>query len=281
MQYVKSIKVKNDAKRVFYKKGTCSRTFFYLLNREYKHPLPDEEKAVDNLAGGILQHGYQCGMLWGSSLGVGAEAFRRVDDPDKARALAILGTQNVMRSFKDKTGSHDCIDITKTDFKNKWSIPRFMFSGKFYHCFRLAGQWGPAAYDAAEERLSTSLEDLPEKCLSCASELIKKMGGTNHEANMAAGLAGGMGLSGNACGALGAAIWMISLKRIKAGQKGASYQDKELEALIQKFYEKTDYEMECQVITDKDFKSLDEHTEFIQNGGCKELLETLAGVENK
>jgi hypothetical protein len=276
MQYVKSLKVKNDAKRVFYKKGTCSRTFFFLLNREYKHPMAEEEKAVDALAGGILQHGYQCGMLWGSSMGVGAEAHRRTKDPDKARALAILATQHVMRSFKEKTGSHDCIDITRTDFKNKWSIPKFLFSGKFYHCFRLAGQWGPSAYDAAEAGLSTQLDKLPEKCLSCASELIKKMGGTDQEANMAAGLAGGMGLSGNACGALGAAIWMISLKRIKAGQKGTSFQDKELEGLIHKFYEKTDFEMECKVITGKEFKSLDEHTEFMRNGGCKDLIEMLA-----
>src|SRR5210317_284859 len=127
MKYVKSLKVKNDAKRVFYKKGTCSRTFFYLLNREYKHPMDEEEKAVDPLAGGILQHGYQCGMLWGASLAVGAESHRRCENPDKANALAIIATQNVMRSFKEKTGSHDCIDITRTDFKNKWSFAKYMF----------------------------------------------------------------------------------------------------------------------------------------------------------
>jgi hypothetical protein len=94
---------------------------------------------------------------------------------------------------------------------------------------------------------------------------------------MAAGLAGGMGLSGNACGALGAAVWMISLKRLKDGEKGASFQDKELEGLIQNFYEKTDFEMECKVITGREFKSLDEHTEYIQSGGCRELIDILAG----
>ena len=53
--------------------------------------------------------------------------------------------------------------------------------------------------------------------------------------------------------------------------------DKELEELIHKFYEKTDFEMECKTITGKEFKSLDEHTEFINSGGCKELINTLAG----
>jgi len=276
MKYIKSLKVKNDAKKVFYKKGTCSRTFFYLLNREYKHPMDAEEKAVDPLAGGILQHGYQCGMLWGSAMAVGAEAFRRIDNTDKAIALAIIATQNVMESFKVKTGSHDCIDITNTDFKNKWSIPKFLFTGKFYHCFRLAGQWGPAAFDAAEKGMSVKEEDLPDKCLSCASELIKKMGGTEHEAAMVAGLAGGMGLSGNACGALAAAIWMISLKRIREGNKAPSYNDDSLENLIRLFYEKTDFKMTCKEIIKREFNSLDAHTDYIESGGCKELIETLS-----
>lgn len=65
MKRIKSEGVKLKAKRTFIKKGTCSRTFFYLLDREFGYPLDDEEKAVDPLAGGILQQGYQCGMLWG------------------------------------------------------------------------------------------------------------------------------------------------------------------------------------------------------------------------
>ena len=77
MKTLKSERVKLKAKRTFIKKGTCSRTFFYILDREFGHPREDEEKAIDPLAGGILQQGYQCGMLWGASMAVGAEAYRR------------------------------------------------------------------------------------------------------------------------------------------------------------------------------------------------------------
>jgi len=41
------------------KKGTCSRTFFYILDREFGHPRDEEEKAIDPLAGGILQTFYE------------------------------------------------------------------------------------------------------------------------------------------------------------------------------------------------------------------------------
>lgn len=47
-----------DGKKVFRKLGTCSRTFFYILNREFGHLKEREERASDVLAGGIMQKGH-------------------------------------------------------------------------------------------------------------------------------------------------------------------------------------------------------------------------------
>jgi len=80
MGKIASERVKLKAKRTFIKKGTCSRTFFYILDHEFGHPRDEEEKAIDPLAGGILQEGYQCGMLWGASMAVGAEALRKIEN---------------------------------------------------------------------------------------------------------------------------------------------------------------------------------------------------------
>ena len=113
---------KLKVKRTFLTKGACSNTFFYILNSEFGHPKGQEEKAIDPLAGGILQLGYQCGMLWGASMAVGAESYRRHNDIGKATAVAIKATQHLMASFKDRTKCIDCGDFTKTDFKNKWSF---------------------------------------------------------------------------------------------------------------------------------------------------------------
>ncbi len=99
MKKVDSKENPQDAKWVFLKKGTCSRTFFYILNREFDSPKEMEEQAIDPLAGGIARQGYQCGMLWGSSMAVGAESFRRHDDQGKAIAVAITATQHIMKSF--------------------------------------------------------------------------------------------------------------------------------------------------------------------------------------
>jgi len=107
---------KRDTKRVFLKKGACSHTFFYILNREFGHLKENEECASDPLAGGIMQQGYQCGMLWGSALAVGAESFRQHENQGKAIAHAITATQHIMESFINMAKSADCHDITNCDF---------------------------------------------------------------------------------------------------------------------------------------------------------------------
>jgi hypothetical protein len=276
----KSKKIRRDFKRVFLKKGTCSRTFFYLLNREFGFPLEDEEQASDPLAGGILQQGYQCGMLWGASMALGAEAWRRFKGRDTAIGMTIKATQHLMKSFVNRTESIACSDITSCDFSSKFSLAKFFFTGKFWACFKLADKWAPEAFQAAAEGLELQATDLPKHPLSCASEVVRKMGGTDAEMAMVAGFAGGLGLSGDGCGALSAAIWMNSLSRIRNQNFKFSMSDPVTEKILNTFYEASDYEMECTVISETGFESIDNHTEFIRNGGCQQLIDVLAGLKS-
>ena len=278
MKPLRNERAKLRGTRAFLKKGTCSRTFFYKLALEFGHPREDEERAIDKMAGGILQQGYQCGMLWGACMAAGAEALRRYEDPGKATGVAILATQSLMRPFKERTSSMECEDITQTDFQNKKSFARYMLSGKFVSCFKLAGKWAPEALDAAERGLDVDQADLPENTMSCASEVIRLMGGSEEHILMAAGLAGGLGLSGNGCGALAAAIWMNSLIRIKKGIKESASFDPNTDPTLISFYEESDYEIECATICGQQFNTLQEHTDFLKKGGCRKLIEVLAAT---
>ncbi len=277
MRKMKSKKVRRKVKRTFLKKGTCSRTFFYILNREFGHPMEDEEQAVDLLAGGIQQQGYQCGMLWGASCAAGAESFRRCkDDCHRAIGMSIKATQHILESFVNRTNTANCSDITEIEWANKWSIAKYMFSGKFWNCFKLAEKWAPDAIQSVTEGLNPDQTDLPEKPVSCASEVIRKMGGTDMEMVIVSGFAGGIGLSGNGCGALGAAVWMNTLRRIREQSYKVSFPDPVAEKILNRFYEASDYEMECNKITGKHFASIKDHTDFINNGGCDKLIDILA-----
>jgi hypothetical protein len=268
--------IKNDAKKVFMKKGTCSQTFCYLLNREFGHLRKNEEQATDLLAGGILQQGCQCGMLWGASLAAGAESFRRCGDRGRATALAIKATRHILESFVNRTKSADCRDITHCDWSSKWSIAKYMFSGRFWSCFKLAGKWAPEAIRAASEGLSIDPTALPAPALSCASEVVGKMGATAAEMVMVAGFAGGLGLSGHGCGALGAALWMNALARIREKNYKNSFSDPIAKKILKAFQDATDSEILCSKITGRSFKTIEEHTEFVKNGGCEKLIAMLA-----
>jgi len=270
-------KVKNDAKKLFLKKGTCSHTFFYILNREFGASHNAEQSASDSLAGGIYREGYQCGMLWGSTLAAGAESFRRNENRDEAIRMAITATQHLVESFTKRTNTVECSDITETDWSSKLSLAKYALTGKFMTCFNLAEKWAPEAIEAAKEGLSKTQNNSP--CLSCASEVVKKMGASDEEMVMVAGFAGGLGFSGNACGALGAAIWMRNLTLFKnQPDKKTGMHDPEAEKTLKAFYAETDYEILCPKISGQNFKNIDEHTKFIKNGGCEKLIELLATI---
>lgn len=264
----------NDAKKVFWKLGTCSRTFFFLLDRAFGHNMETEERAADPLAGGILRLGHQCGMLWGAALAVGAEAYRRCNDPDKAVGLAVKATQNLVNFFTDRTDTVDCRDITGTDFNQPLQMLRYMiFRAK--GCFNLAEDWAPEAIDAAERGLSVDPTDLPERPLSCASEVVRRMGGSEEEATMVAGLAGGLGLSGHGCGALGAAVWMNSLAWARENPEKTPYDNPAAKKTLAAFQEATGGELRCRELCGRRFETVEEHTMFIENGGCGKLMAVL------
>ena len=263
-------------RKVFRKLGTCSQTFEYILNREFDAPRIQEERAVDPLAGGIYQLGHQCGMLWGASLAVGAEAYRRTKDVDRAIPLAIIATQAIMKSFFKQEECLDCRDITHCDFTNKWSFFKYMISGRFLHCFNMAEKWAPEAIRTARETLDKYGEMKFKPSLSCASEVAKKMGASDEQTVMVAGFAGGMGLSGNACGALSAAIWLRTLDWCKENEEAQSFKNPNAEEVLKLFQNTMEHKIACVEISERRFNSIQEHSKFIEEGGCSSLIDLLS-----
>jgi hypothetical protein len=276
MEVMKPKKVRRDFKRVFMKKGTCSNALFYILNRESGYLKENEERAADPLAGGLMQTGHQCGMLWGATLAVGAESFRRHDNQEKAIGAAIMATQHLVESFSKTAKSVNCRDITGCDFTSKFGLAKAFLLGRFIRCFRLADKWAPEAIKSATAGLSRAQTALPKMPISCASEVAKKMGAGDEQMVMVAGFAGGIGLSGNGCGALAAAVWMTILELVRKKNWKYSLSDPVTGKILKKFCEATDSEVECRKITGKCFKTIDEHSEFIKNGGCDKLMNVLA-----
>lgn len=260
--------------------------FKNIILHKLDHPKETEERAADPLAGGILNQGHQCGMLWGATLAIGTEAFRRHDDPDQATAVAVTATQHIVESFIKQTNTVNCKEIIGVDLSSVFGLVRFIIrttlqSSKKNVCFQLADRWAPEAIQAAKEGLQEEVIQLNQKPCSCSSLVVEKMGGSKEEQLMVAGFAGGLGLSGNTCGALSAAIWMKSLEWCKQhpGKNPPYFNNPEAKKLLKTFKKLTGSEDQCDKITGRIFKSIDDHAEFVHNGGCGDLIEALAGNE--
>jgi len=264
-----------DAKKIFRKLGTCSRTLFHILDREFGNLMTDEERAADPLAGGIMKQGYQCGMLWGASLAVGAEAYKTCTHTSQAIIVAVEATRSLMTSFVDQEQSSQCWEITRCDFTNNFSLAKYLFSGRFLHCFQMAEDWAPEAVATARKALDSKPHNF-DYSMSCATEVARKMGASDEEAIMVAGFAGGLGLAGSGCGALSAAIWMSALEWSRANEKGSATKDQHGKEILKSFLHQTDGLVQCKDICERGFDSLNEHTTYMMEGGCHSLIEQLS-----
>ncbi len=266
----------------FFKVGACSETLINVINRVYDNPLMPEENATAPFAGGIKQHGYQCGMIWGAALAAGAQAYQLYGSGPEAETRALLAAQGIVDSFQEYSGEINCYEITEIDNTSSTlqMITYFLLKGGSIGCFRMAAKYAPLAFEDIEAALSEENIEVPSAPVSCAALLAEKMGVSERQVVMAAGLAGGIGLCGGACGALGAAIWIMGMKLKAANAIKDFWKDetlnKKFDSLLERFLKKSDYEFECSKIVGRNFDSVEDHAAYVCNGGCAELIEVLA-----
>ena len=93
--------------------------------------------------------------------------------------------------------------------------------------------------------LSDKNVEVPCNPASCAAKMAKKLGASDRHTVMAAGLAGGIGLCGGACGALGAAVWIMGMNTLKEREVKNLWSDKaynsRFETLVDTFLKTTGY----------------------------------------
>jgi len=71
-----------------------------VLNETYDERKKLEEKGSATLAGGIMQHGYQCGMIWGAVLAAGARAYELFGPGPEAETRAVMAAQKLVNEFQ-------------------------------------------------------------------------------------------------------------------------------------------------------------------------------------
>ena len=235
-----------------------------------------------SLAGGILQQGYQCGMLWGAALAAGAQAHRLFGGGAQAETVTIAAAKRLVESFVERNKSANCLEITDTDWKIKTQALLNFLKGGPIICLSMAGKYSPVAFADIEAVLGEEDLEVPQAPVSCAAEVARRLGASEIQVSMASGFAGGIGLSGGACGALGAAVWIDTMRHL--GEKGF---DKKVydelnrtgaHGVLERFQKASDFTFECEKIVGRRFGSVADHAGYLAGGGCVEIIEALAAV---
>jgi hypothetical protein len=183
-----------------------------------------------------------------------------------------------VETFRTQNKHTDCMEITEIDLSSPTTrmIVRFLLkSGARGSCLGMAARYAQAALREINAILSEEPIEAPPAPLSCSALLAQKMGASEMHTAMVAGFAGGIGLSGSACGALGAAIWMSGMSSLKESGKTALETSGARET-IESFLKCSDYEFECSKIVGRKFESVDDHAGYIRRGGCSQIIQLLA-----
>jgi hypothetical protein len=216
----------------------------------FKQPMKMEEHAVMPLAGGIMQQGYQCGMLWGAALAAGAQAYRVWGPGPQAETGAVIASHKAVEAFRARNGEINCAEIIELNWKapSKGRILKFFLKGGPIGCFR--------SRDAAErlceiDALSDkpiqtpnrrSLRGLQQKQMG-ASDL--HTGAWRRTRPAASGSSGGARCAGVASGS--------SAER--SAEKGSKISHRSWPSRqMDRFLESSDYEFECAKIVGRKFR---------------------------
>ncbi len=261
----------------FIKRGSCSEALLTVLDRVYGYPLDLEEHASMHFAGGIVQHGYQCGMVWGAALAAGAQAYRVFGPGVQAQTRTVVAAQRLVETFLSLNPDINCLELTDTNWKPSLGLVKYFVMGGPVVCVRRSTRYAPAAYRAINSAFAE--DELPpsEPPVSCAALVAEKLGASEMHTVMAAGLAGGIGLSGGGCGALGAALWLLGMKSRREGG-GKKISNPLVESAIDRYLKSADHEFECAEIVGRRFEDVGDHARYLREGGCSHIMEALAAA---
>ena len=153
-------------------------------------------------------------------------------------------------------------------------ILKFFIKGGPVRCVNIVVKYSPIAYNDINAVFTDDIEEISSPPVSCAALLAGKIGMSDLHTTMVAGFAGGIGLSGSGCGALGAAIWANSLKSIRPGARTKTI-NTAAGNLINDFVQASEYKLECAEIVGRKFENVANHAGYLRGGGCADIIEFL------
>ena len=194
--------------------------------------------------------------------------------PNEHEAAAVTTSRRLVETFEEMNGDTNCLELTDTDMQNLGGVFKYFVKAGPIRCGRMAVKFAPVAFQTIEESMAEEPVEATSHCASCAAAVARRLGASEQHVVMAAGLAGGIGLSGGGCGALGAAIWITGMNPPEE-KTGLSADGTTIGEVIEAFVEASDHEYECAEIAGRRFEDAADHGRYMEAGGCARILDAL------
>ncbi len=252
------------------------------------------EQAMHSFSGGFMHLGHACGLLTGAALAVGFEARSRFDDDEMRSGATLHAVMQLAKAHPELTGSVNCREITEVSLTKLSGRLRYLQQGKGSMCTRLHLKWAPQAQQLINKAL-IEFEQRKQagRCANCAVQTLRglesSVGMKVGDSVLVAGLAGGVGLLGNVCGALAAGVFAMSAshKLSQERKQRDSWIRGSIEELIGTNYRGAATELRlafirqfgselCIDIIGRSFQDVADHSMFVEQGGCENVTKFVA-----
>lgn len=281
---------RDEAKNWWLRCISCSETSVTLVNREAGVEAPLFEQALHLFSGGFMHQGHACGHLWGATLGAGIRAAEKFSGTDAKSAAALDAACRLVGALSEDGWAFTCRGNTGFDLTSLTGRLKYLRSDKPKACGRKALAWASHANTIIDTSIANfDPRSVNTPCANCAVNCMSKVtsvtGIGNNESAKVAGFAGGLGLSGSVCGALSVGVFALSIQYyqnrdpqrrdtvFRAAVQELNLVDGGLRKLPSRLLHdfKVQFGSElCKDIVGRKFNDVDDHTQFIADGGCQE-----------
>ncbi len=271
---------------------SCTEPMLVLLNSASDTPKKILEEAIDPFSAGVLSEmDGICGVYWAAAVAAGIRSSISNNESPVAAVKTLTAVQAVMSLNKHSEKSIRCGDLTGLD---RWNLSAFIAGGNVKKCHdRLARSAMPFHWVIDQNLAEFQNVDTP--CMNCAVMAYSRVVDileiqTETDPVVAAGFAGGLGLSGNVCGALAATLLASGVKyfenrnskqgMIGAGLQGVYMGDRWVKPLLyifREFYRRLGFK-HCREKTGRIFQSPLALSTYLDEDNCQDVFSCLESL---
>jgi hypothetical protein len=298
----KAKKIARKAQATYFKTCACSLTQLKPFQDAFNIPDDDILKAAVGLSGGMFSKGSTCGVVFSGALTLAMLMDKQLSEwKPSDEAVLHAKIKDFATWFREQYGTTLCKERTNLNLWTKSGLLGLFLPSKLSTCLSHTGGTSKYLFENKDNVPEVQVPSDSINSFHCAKQVLEKIRENTGVGNgiverISIALDGGLGLQGDACGAIAGAVMAISLKLAKNMRESnmlsnmGSFLSSPRKLRKQKSHddffsvggklmdsitEITDF-LECRNIINKNFENWEDFQQFGTSKGstkCREIID--------